>query len=239
MNASSQRLVIAAFCVVLAALAFVRNRCRRASLRRRIAGDKVSGRVSAHLGTVQDVLAGHRRRRAARSGASGDLAALLDAVARRCASGHSLTAALTETMAARGAPPDMASVTDSLHAGAPLAAALATVHTTNADVRLAVHVLWLCATQGGGIAESLDRAAATLRERQAARDERSAHAAQARLSAKVLTVVPMLFATWTTLTTDSVRRFATTVPGFACITGGVALNLAGWSLMQRSIRSVR
>ena len=115
--------------------------------------------------------------------------------------------------------------------------ALRGVALTDPDITLAVHVLDLCATQGGNVSESLDRAAATLRERHGIRLEREAQSAQARLSARVLTVVPVAFATWTIATTASVRAFIATPAGLLCVAMGAIANLIGWRLMRRAIRS--
>jgi Flp pilus assembly protein TadB len=96
----------------------------------------------------------------------------------------------------------------------------------------------LCAIEGGAVGESLDRCASAMRERSAAVADRRVHAAQARLSAKVLTLVPLGFSAWTLTTDASVRRFATTLVGLCCIACGVALNYAGWQLMRRQIERV-
>ncbi len=163
-----------------------------------------------------------------------ELAAVLDTVSRRCASGESLTVALTAALrtTTRFAGPRAV-----LDRGGSVRDAFACVHHTDPDVTLAVHVLALCAAQGGNISESMDRAAATLRERHGMRLERQAHSAQARLSARVLTAVPIAFACWTLATTPTVRAFTSTPAGLACVALGAATNAAGWRLMARAIRS--
>jgi tight adherence protein B len=243
-TAVAPSVTVAAFCAAGITLVVAVDALRRRAVRRRAdraivhlrhgAGERGPDRFLERLRT-RGVLRFTRHRRSARVL---DLATLLDATARRCASGHSLTTALIAALPPGPDPHELAVVADALNVGTSLPAALGRVGPVDSDLRLAVHVLSLCATQGGGIAESLDRAAATLRERQAARDERTAHSAQARLSAKVLTVVPLLFAAWTTVTTDSVRAFVTSPLGGVCVTLGIALNIAGWSLMQRAIRSI-
>ena len=164
-----------------------------------------------------------------------ELAATLDTISRRCASGESLSTALRGAVAPT--LPAFARVQALLGRGCTVQEALSAFTTTDPDVALAVHVLDLCATQGGNVSESLDRAAATLRERHAVRLEREAQSAQARLSARVLTVVPIAFAAWTLATTPAVRAFTATPPGFACLALGAAVNLTGWRLMRRAIRS--
>ena len=175
--------------------------------------------------------------------ATGELAALLDSVSRRCASGDSLGAGLSGALAAvrgegraSGLAPFAGSATV-LARGGTVRDAVGAVTSRHPDVVLAVHVLDLCARQGGNISESLDRAAATLRERETARLEREAQSAQARLSARVLTVVPILFAAWTLATSPTVRAFTTTPAGVAFAAAGIAANVTGWRWMRRAIRS--
>jgi tight adherence protein B len=163
-----------------------------------------------------------------------ELAAVLDTVSRRCSSGESLGVALGAALQPGTALTEVAIV---LHHGGTVHDALEAVQSTNPDIILAVHVLALCAEQGGNVSESLDRAAATLRERHGVRLERRAHSAQARLSARVLTVVPIAFASWTLATTPTVRAFTVTPAGLACLALGAAANVAGWRLMARAIRS--
>ena len=78
-------------------------------------------------------------------------------------------------------------------------------------------------------------AAALLRERDTIRAEASAHSAQARLSARVLTAVPLVFASWSTVTSDSFRHSLATPVGSACVALGAVLNLAGWRWMRRVV----
>jgi tight adherence protein B len=125
-----------------------------------------------------------------------------------------------------------------LLAGATIDSALDHVPVDQPDVALATHVLRLCATQGGPVSESVDRAAATLREREAVAQERVAQSAQARLSARVLTLLPIAFGGWTVLTTPTVRRFFLTPIGLICLLLGVGLNAGGWLLMRRLSRGV-
>ena len=89
---------------------------------------------------------------------------------------------------------------------------------------------------GGPIAATLDGGAAVLRERAAARAERRAHASQARLSARVLTIVPLAFAAWSALASQRTRDiYVTTRAGGVCAVCGLALNLVGWRWIKRII----
>jgi Flp pilus assembly protein TadB len=75
-----------------------------------------------------------------------------------------------------------------------------------------------------------------LRERRAARAERRAHGAQARLSARVLTVVPICFAAWSAVASERTRDvYLSSAAGGLSAAIGLALNLAGWRWMRRII----
>ncbi|CAB4893964.1 unannotated protein [freshwater metagenome] len=167
------------------------------------------------------------------------LAALLDDIARRCASGETLAHAFTASREVVELSPLFDHTLAGLQRGATFAEALHSQPADTAAVALVVHVLGLCARVGGNISEPLDRAAATLRERHAAAQERVAQSAQARLSVRVLTLVPIAFAGWTLLTSTDVQRFVLTPVGLVSVAVGLALNLAGWRMMQRIISGLR
>ncbi|MCU1394769.1 MAG: hypothetical protein JWM34_3197 [Ilumatobacteraceae bacterium] len=177
-----------------------------------------------------------RRRAARRAVDAGEVAALLDRTARHCASGESLGRALAASIAGSPIALAFAPVSAAMAGGESVEQAMSRQPVDDRHIGLAVHAIWLCATQGGNLSESLDRAAATLRERRAVAQERQAQSAQARLSARVLTILPVAFGGWTILTTASVRHFVATPPGIACVGLGLVLNLAGWAAMQRVVR---
>jgi len=183
---------------------------------------------------------GFARRRSARASRPdpGAVAALLDQTARQCASGVSLGEAFVSAANGSGLEHVFAAAIAALTTGESIGAALGLVPVDQPDVALATHVLRLCASQGGTVSESLDRAAATLREREAVAHERVAQSAQARLSARVLTVLPIAFGGWTVLTTPTVQRFFLTPIGVACLLLGLGLNAIGWVLMRRVSRGM-
>ncbi len=75
-----------------------------------------------------------------------------------------------------------------------------------------------------------------LRERAAARAERWAHGAQARLSARVLTIVPLGFAGWSAVAGERTRAvYLSSVAGATCALLGLILNVAGWLWMKKII----
>jgi Flp pilus assembly protein TadB len=101
---------------------------------------------------------------------------------------------------------------------------------------LTTQALSACAHLGGPVAATLDEAAAVLRERSAARAERIAQGSQARLSARVLTIVPIGFALWSALTSQRTRDiYLASAGGAVCAGCGLALNLIGWRWMKRAI----
>jgi tight adherence protein B len=164
---------------------------------------------------------------------------MLDDIARRCATGESLTQAFVTAPSTAALAPTFDSALTEIQRGATLAEGLARTPTDDSDLALTVHVLLLCSRVGGNVSESLDRAAATLRERDAALQERAAQSAQARLSARVLTLVPMTFAGWTTLTSTRVRAFTLTPAGTVCLCLGLLLNGAGSRAMRSIIRGAQ
>jgi len=158
----------------------------------------------------------HRRRRAPTAAA---LAAYLDDLAREVRAGHHLNAALAGVIAPVG-----------------LAAASALGHP---DAAVVTHTLSASAEVGGAVAPALDAAASVLRERAALAADAAAHSAQARLSARVLTLVPIGFAAWGVAADPRTRdAYLHTPIGIGCIAVGLMLNLAGWSWMRQIVGGV-
>ena len=88
---------------------------------------------------------------------------------------------------------------------------------------------------GGSAAAPIDRVGAALRLRSADGQERDAQSAQARLSAHVLTVVPLAVLALLTATDAHVRRFSTGGLGLMVLACGLVLNLTGWFWMKRVV----
>lgn len=99
--------------------------------------------------------------------------------------------------------------------------------TTTAAVLAAVAVL------GGTAAEPLDRLAATMRQHVSDDLERHAHAAQAKMSARVLTIVPVAVLVLLVLTDDDVRSVVTRPTGLAVVMVGLTINGIGAVWMRR------
>lgn len=171
--------------------------------------------------------------------AAGDdrLAESCDAIARALRGGRSLSAAVVEA-ADRHGHPALAEIARGVGVGGALPHAIADVaeRAHEADVVLVVNVLGVAAEHGGSQAEAIDRAAATLRERAALRAERHAQAASARLSTRVMTVLPFAFTGFVASTDADVRHVLFRTPvGWTCLTIGVALNLAGRMWAMRAV----
>lgn len=104
---------------------------------------------------------------------------------------------------------------------------------------LALTVVRSCADLGGPAAAPLERIAATLRTRAAIADEQMAHSAQAQLSARVLTLVPVALLAMLALTEPNVRGALGTPAGYVAVALGAILNVVGWRWMQRIIGGSR
>jgi len=153
---------------------------------------------------------------------AGEWAAFLDTTSSEVRSGSSLVAALAHS---RTRHPTLAT------------RAIALAGHTDPDPDLAVVAQSLAAALelGGPIAATLHHGAALLREREAQRAEARAHSAQARLSAKVLTAVPLLFAAWSATTSATFRQAVVSPTGLVAASAGLASNTIGWWWMRRIV----
>lgn len=171
-----------------------------------------------------------RRRTRARPPTPHAWAGLLDAIAADVRSGSSLGAACSSATTRIGlkgslitpgcAPP---------FAGNPAAPP---------DEAVVLQALSAAHALGGHVAATLHVAAALLRERAVILAEARTHSAQARLSARVLTAVPVVFATWSLLSSRSFRSAALSHIGLASVAIGAACNVLGWWWMRRIVGRV-
>ena len=164
-------------------------------------------------------VATRRKRRSALSDT--DLVDFLDDAARKVRSGATGSAAITTASAA----------------DPRLQTMLATPATasTPPGQQVTLHAVQMALGMGGRVAETLSAAAAVLRQRQAIRAEASAHSAQARLSARVLTWVPIGFAIFVA-SSRSGRATLTSPIGMVCVVIGALLNGLGALWMRRLIK---
>lgn len=94
-------------------------------------------------------------------------------------------------------------------------------------------VLSAAALLGGDVAEPLDRFAVAMRQQASQQLERAAQSAQARLSARVLTTIPLAMLGVLVAADREVRSAATSSAGMAAIGAGVVLNASGGWWMRR------
>lgn len=159
------------------------------------------------------------RHRSTRPSAT-DWAAFLDTTSAEVRGGTSLVAALTH---ARVRHPALANRLDT-----------AAAHDDR-DLSIVTQSINAAMELGGPVAATLHHAAALLRERAAQRAEAAAHSAQARLSAKVLTAVPIAFAVWSAATSATFRDAITSPTGVIAASAGLATNALGWWWMRRIV----
>ena len=165
-----------------------------------------------------------------------DVAAWCDDVARAIRTGASLTTALRDCADQPAVAPLSGPIVARLGRGQSLSTALrATSYESTTAFGLALTVLRSCAEVGGPAASPLERVAATLRERDAIREEQHSQSAQAQMSARVMTLVPIGMLALLATTDPNVRDAIGTPAGLAAVTSGAVLNIAGWWWMQRVI----
>ncbi len=187
---------------------------------------------------------GPLRRLGSRLAGSGPLSAgspwpeALRLIAREVRSGSSLGTAIETGASAEPALVALRALADQRRlAPAMVDGPTSLAPTANADDRLAIATLTHLLAHGGKMAASLDRVAATIHEREMLARERDVQAAQARLSARVLSLLAPAFAMWSSVSDRRVRSFLlTTLPGVACLGVGLALNTAGSWWMRRIVR---
>jgi tight adherence protein B len=166
-----------------------------------------------------------------------DVADWCELLARSLRSGSSLTAAVTAGAAAESPMATMVEpVVRQVTRGEPLVAALDSSSVDPASpAGLAFTVLRSSARFGGPAAIPLERAAATLRVRAAVAAEQQAQSAQAQLSARVLTLVPIALLGLLVVTDAKVRTALGTPAGLGVVVLGGLLNIAGALWMRRII----
>jgi tight adherence protein B len=171
----------------------------------------------------------------------GSVADLLDAIAREVHSGYSLTLAFVNT-AERF--PNLAWWTEPIAVqcirGHSLANAIADTTPTNwtADIALATRTLSVASNGGYGIANTLEKSASILREREHIALERKAQTAQIRLSTSVLSWIPLAICVWAITQQSNTRTFLLSTPlGLLCIAVGLLFNIAGRHWIARIARS--
>jgi tight adherence protein B len=163
------------------------------------------------------------------------LAAWCDSLARALRGGSTLRHAMCTVPPPACVETRLAPALLALERGASVVAALSNLDARSHDLDLVLVVVRACAEHGGEAAEPIDRAAAALRQRAALAGERRTNSAQARMSALVMTCLPVAMLALLALTSRSVRAASTSPAGLAAIALGAMLNVAGWGWMRRLI----
>lgn len=181
----------------------------------------------------------HRRGAGRPRGASieASAAAVLDTAAREVRSGSSVGLALRAALTQHTSI--LPELTERLRRGEPVAGAADGTLSRHPAEAVLLQTVRTAVRTGGPVADTFDRGAEVLRERVAWANERRAHGAQARLSATLLTLVPVGFAALGFVASARVRTAYSEVPATVPLTVlGVLVNAAGWSWMRRLIRGV-
>lgn len=167
------------------------------------------------------------------------LPATLERLASSLRGGSAPTTAFV-TLAATAPPPlgtELRVPAAEIQHGAPMAAAIdrwANAPGASPAVQLAAAALALGVDTGGQVARSMDRVAATLRERRELQAEVAALATQARASAAVLALAPLAFtAIVSTIEPGMVHFLVATPVGVLCLLAGLGLEAAGAVWMAR------
>lgn len=171
-----------------------------------------------------------------------ELPAALESIAGGLRAGHSLAWAVTEAGRAPGPlAAEFADVARHTRGGRPVTEALrrwADAH--DHGTRLAAASMAVAAEVGGPGADAIDATAAGLRDRAALDDEIAALSVQARASAVLLSITPVVFtALLATADASSARFLFGTRLGWACLTVGIGLDVLGAWWMHRLVRAAR
>ena len=163
------------------------------------------------------------------------VASWCDDLARSVRSGATLSGALQSAVAPAPFRDHVDEITLALERGQSVEAALRLARDSSPDLNVALTVLRACATQGGSPAEPIDRAATTLRGRAADEANRRVQSAQARMSAVVITLLPVVMLSIMLVTSAAVRGVASSPVGVATIALGIGLDAAGWRWMNHLV----
>ena len=115
----------------------------------------------------------------------------------------------------------------------------AALRATDEDDRTTLWLLQAALVHGFLIPQALDRGAVVLREIATARDELAVASAQSRLSARILTFIPVALATFAAIVSESAREtMFGTANGFVVLCVGLGLSWLGWRWIRRIISRV-
>ena len=166
----------------------------------------------------------------------------LDAIARDVRSGFSLASSFVQCSDQQSDDNHWSQpVAQQCLRGVVLADALVecALPTWTPEIRFASRTLAVASAGGAGVAPALEHSASVLREQQALMLDRDVQAAQAQLSTKVLTWLPIAVFAWITIADPIARMFLLSTPvGMCCVATGITLNVSGRKWMSHFVDNV-
>ena len=166
----------------------------------------------------------------------------LDAIARDVRSGFSLASSFVQCSDQQSDDNHWSQpVAQQCLRGVVLADALVecALPTWTPEIRFASRTLAVASAGGAGVAPALEHSASVLREQQALMLDRDVQAAQAQLSTKVLTWLPIAVFAWIAITDPIARSFLLSTPvGMCCVATGITLNVSGRKWMSHVVDNI-
>ena len=166
----------------------------------------------------------------------------LDAIARDVRSGFSLASSFVQCSDQQSDETHWSQpVAQQCLRGVVLADALVecALPTWTPEIRFASRTLAVASAGGAGVAPALEHSASVLREQQSLMLDRDVQAAQAQLSTKVLTWLPIAVFAWIAITDPTARLFLLSTPlGMCCVATGITLNVSGRKWMSHVVDNI-
>ena len=166
----------------------------------------------------------------------------LDAIARDVRSGFSLASSFVQCSDQQSDDNHWSQpVAQQCLRGIVLADALVecALPTWTPEIRFASRTLAVASAGGAGVAPALEHSASVLREQQGLMLDRDVQAAQAQLSTKVLTWLPIAVFAWITIADPIARMFLLSTPvGMCCVATGITLNVSGRKWMSHVVDNI-
>jgi tight adherence protein B len=166
----------------------------------------------------------------------------LDAIARDVRSGFSLASSFVQCSDQQSDDNHWSQpIAQQCLRGVVLADALVecALPTWTPEIRFASRTLAVASAGGAGVAPALEHSASVLREQQGLMLDRDVQAAQAHLSTKVLTWLPIAVFAWIAITDPVARGFLLGTPvGMCCVATGITLNVSGRKWMSHVVDNI-